>query len=315
MSKQKPTGLSAPGSSVIEQKGWYAAYKWLIMRRLSQVLFIAVFFVGPLTGFWLVKGTLASSITFDFLPLTDPFIFVQSVVAGHVMETSAIIGTVIVAAAYILVGGRIFCSWVCPVNIVSDSATWLRRKLGWKKTGIRLARNTALWIMGGVLLTSAVTGTIAWEFINPVTMLHRSLIFGALGSVVLLVGGLFLVELVGGDRIWCSRLCPVGAFYGLLGKVSVLKISANNRKACNDCMDCYAVCPEAHVISPALKGEKDNQGPVILSGDCTNCGRCLDVCSEDVFEFSLRTRNNLDDVRPVEETPDEGDKPSNQKAA
>lgn len=315
MSKQKPSGLNAPGASAVEQKGWLAAQKWLLLRRLSQAIFIAVFFVGPLTGFWLVKGTLASSITLDILPLTDPFIFLQALVAGHVMETSAIIGTLIVLGAYLLIGGRIFCSWVCPINIVSDAASWLRRKLGWKKTGIRLSRNTGLWLVAGVLATSAVTGTIAWEFINPVTMLHRSIVFGAFASVALLVIGLFLVELVGGDRIWCSRLCPVGAFYGLLGKVSFVKISAVKRTACDDCMDCYAVCPESHVISPALKGEKDNNGPVILSGDCTNCARCLDVCAKDVFEFSLRTRNKLDDVRPTEEKPDNGDKSSSQEAA
>jgi len=53
-------------------------------------------------------------------------------------------------------------------------------------------------------------------------------------------------------------------------------------------MECYEVCPEAHVLPPALKGEKKGIGPVILSGDCTNCGRCVDVCSKDVFGFGWR---------------------------
>ncbi|MDV7338291.1 quinol dehydrogenase ferredoxin subunit NapH [Terasakiella sp. A23] len=293
--------MNNPGTSAVEKKGWFAAHFWLILRRLSQLLTIAVFLVGPFTGFWLVKGTLASSMTLDVLPLTDPFIFLQSLLSGHLMETSAIIGAVIVVAFYLAVGGRLFCSWVCPINVISDTASWLRRKLGWKKTGIKLPRHTALWVMGSVLLTTVITGTIVWEFFNPVTMLHRAIVFGAFSSVGLIAGTLFLIELVGGDRIWCSRLCPVGAFYGLIGKISLVKVSANNRKACNDCMDCYAICPEAHVISPALKGEKDKVGPVILSGDCTNCGRCLDVCSEDVFKFSLRTRNKLDDVRPLKD--------------
>jgi len=53
-------------------------------------------------------------------------------------------------------------------------------------------------------------------------------------------------------------------------------------------MDCFAVCPEHHVIKPALKGAAQGFGPVILSPNCTNCGRCIDVCSEDVFEFGSR---------------------------
>ena len=32
-------------------------------------------------------------------------------------------------------------------------------------------------------------------------------------------------------------------------------------------------------------------GPVILSPNCTNCGRCIDVCSKDVFAFGARFNN------------------------
>jgi ferredoxin-type protein NapH len=57
-------------------------------------------------------------------------------------------------------------------------------------------------------------------------------------------------------------------------------------------MDCFEVCPEPQVIRPALKGEDKGLGPVILSADCTNCGRCIDVCSKDVFTFGLRFNNS-----------------------
>jgi polyferredoxin len=53
-------------------------------------------------------------------------------------------------------------------------------------------------------------------------------------------------------------------------------------------MDCFAVCPEPQVITPALKGAVRGRGPVILSPDCSNCGRCIDVCSKDVFRFGSR---------------------------
>jgi len=32
-----------------------------------------------------------------------------------------------------------------------------------------------------------------------------------------------------------------------------VRVAAPNRKACDDCMDCFAVCPEPQVIRPALK--------------------------------------------------------------
>jgi len=57
-------------------------------------------------------------------------------------------------------------------------------------------------------------------------------------------------------------------------------------------MDCFAVCPEPHVNTPALRGADTGVGPVIMSGDCTNCGRCIDVCAKDVFKFDLRFHND-----------------------
>ncbi len=101
----------------------------------------------------------------------------------------------------------------------------------------------------------------------------------------------FLFDLGVANRGWCGHVCPVGAFYGLIGTAGVVRIGAFNRAACDDCMDCYAVCPEPQVITPALKGEAKGVGPVILARDCTNCGRCIDVCAKDVYVFTTRFRN------------------------
>ncbi|HRD91107.1 MAG TPA: quinol dehydrogenase ferredoxin subunit NapH, partial [Accumulibacter sp.] len=45
-------------------------------------------------------------------------------------------------------------------------------------------------------------------------------------------------------------------------------------------------------------------GPVILAANCTNCGRCIDVCSKDVFAFGLRFNNQPDDgAQPAAPSP------------
>ncbi len=75
---------------------------------------------------------------------------------------------------------------------------------------------------------------------------------------------------------------------GLLGRFALVRVSAVRRARCDDCGDCYAVCPEPRVIKPALKGEGEGRSPVILSRDCTTCGRCIDVCAKDVFSFGTR---------------------------
>ena len=274
-----------PGAEAIAEKGWLAAYKWLILRRASQIGILLLFLVGPWFKLWIVKGNLNYSYTLGFLPLTDAFQFVQLLATRQIPETIAIIGVVILVLFYLLVGGRAYCSWVCPVNLVTDLANWLRTRLG-LKGGAHLSRRTRYWILGMTLVATALTGTLVWEMVNPVTMLHRGLIFG-MGFAWAVILVVFLFDLFVMRQGWCGHLCPVGVFYGLIGKWALLRMKLPAREACNDCMDCFAVCPEQQVIRPALKAINGTP-PIILDENCTNCGRCIDVCSKNVFRFGTR---------------------------
>ena len=261
----------------------HMANRWLWLRRTSQLSILGLFLLGPLAGVWWVKGTLAASMSFGFLPLTDPMVLLQSVLAGHRPEVQALTGAAIVLGFYLLVGGRVFCSWVCPVNLVTDLAGWCRKRLGLKATQ-QAHRHSRYWLLAMVLILAALTHTVVWEWVNPVTGLQRGLLFGmGLGWVLMLT--IFAYDLLLLSRGWCGHWCPVGAFYSVLGRVSLLRVSAVKRTACDDCMDCFKVCPEPQVIRPALKG---HGSPVILAGECTNCARCMDVCDEKVFKFTHR---------------------------
>ncbi|MBW2660293.1 MAG: 4Fe-4S binding protein, partial [Deltaproteobacteria bacterium] len=122
----------AVGQQANDKKGWLQAHKWLILRRVSQLGILALFLAGPLFGVWIVKGNMASSLTLDILPLSDPYVMLQALMAGNFPATEGLIGVVIVVVFYLLIGGRVYCSWMCPVNIVTDVAAWVRRKLGLK---------------------------------------------------------------------------------------------------------------------------------------------------------------------------------------
>ncbi len=275
------------GKEAIATKGWLMAHRYLILRRLSQLGILAIFLSGPLFGLWIAKGNLASSLTLDVLPLTDPYVLMQGMLSGVMPEAAALIGVAIVVVFYFLVGGRVYCSWVCPVNMVTDLASWLRRKLGLRASS-QLSRNARYWMLVLTLVLPLVSaGGIVWELVNPVSVMFRGIVFG-IGAGWLLIVGLFLFDLLVAKDGWCGHLCPVGAFYNLLGSKSLVKVNAVRRSACDDCMECYAVCPEPQVIKPALKGEKKHLSPVILSSDCTNCGRCIDICGKQVFSYGGR---------------------------
>jgi hypothetical protein len=45
-----------------------------------------LFLLGPWFGLWIVKGNLAFSYTLNFLPLADPYVILQSLLAGQIPE-------------------------------------------------------------------------------------------------------------------------------------------------------------------------------------------------------------------------------------
>jgi ferredoxin-type protein NapH len=280
-----------PGTDAVNVKGWWKANQYLVLRRFSQLSLLFLFLAGPWFGYWIVKGNMASSLTLDVLPLTDPLVFLQTLLTGNTPVQAGIVGAAIVLVFYLLVGGRVYCSWICPINIITDTASWLRRRLG-LKGGTTFSRQARYWMLFAILFLAMFTGTIAWELVNPVSMVYRGLVFG-MGMAWGVIVAIFLLDLFVAHNAWCGHLCPVGAFYSIIGRLSLLRVSAVNREACDDCMDCFAVCPESKVIQPALKGADKNIGPIILSGQCNNCGRCIDVCAKDVFSFSNRFSNKL----------------------
>jgi len=284
------------GQDAVDKKGWLLAHKWLLLRRLSQVSIVFLFLAGPLFDVWLIKGNMTSSLVLNTIPLSDPFVFLQSVFAGHYPALTVLTGAVIVGLFYFIVGGRVYCSWVCPINIVTDIADWLRRFLKIKKSltflsinfsSLNFSRQNRYALLAVSFLLASVTGMLVWELVNPVTMIQREIVFG-MGFSWFFIVGIFILDAFISRRAWCGHLCPMGAFYSVLGKFSLIKVNAINRADCNDCMDCYALCPEPQVIKPALKGD---DSPLISSANCTNCGRCIDVCAKDVFAIKHRFIN------------------------
>lgn len=280
------TASRKSGADPVATKGRWRAHRWLLLRRLVQFGILGVFVLGPAAGIWIVRGNLSSSLTLGALPLTDPYLLAQSLAAQHLPELSAFAGALIVVAFYLFVGGRAYCAWVCPVNVITDAAAWLRRRFG-LTGGARFSARTRYWLLGATLLVSAATGTIAWELVNPVSILHRGIIFG-MGSGFFVVLAVFLLDVLVSRRGWCGHLCPVGAAYSVLGTGAILRVSAADRERCNQCMDCTQVCPEPQVLKLPLFGADRGAGPIVLSPNCTNCGRCIDVCSRDVFRFGTR---------------------------
>ncbi|MDD7568828.1 MAG: quinol dehydrogenase ferredoxin subunit NapH [[Actinobacillus] rossii] len=288
--KTTPNRPQDAGLEARQKLGWWRAYRFLILRRLSQLAIIVMFLSGPFLNVWILKGNYSASLLFDVIPLTDPLITAESLATGYLPEWSTILGALIIIAFYALVATKAFCSWVCPVNIVTDTAAWLRRKLGIRQSA-KLSRNTRYGILVMILAGSAISGTLLWEWINPVAALGRIFVFGG-GATLWLVTVVFLFDLLVVEHGWCGHLCPIGATYGLIGAKSLIKVKVVDRERCDRCMDCYNVCPEPQVLRLPLHG-KPTDSQIVLSKDCITCGRCIDVCPEKVFAFGSRFEKQI----------------------
>ncbi|HAS6878678.1 TPA: quinol dehydrogenase ferredoxin subunit NapH [Vibrio parahaemolyticus] len=275
------------GKEAIEKLGWWRAHRFLVLRRLCQLTIIALFMAGPTLG--VLTGNLSSSMLLDTVPLSDPLIVLQALATGHIPEFNALLGVVIVVVFYAILAPRAFCAWVCPLNIVTDLAAWLRRKFN-IKASYRWSPAIRYWLIPVLMLGSALSGAILWTWLDPVAALHRGLVFG-MGAGWVLIALVFVLDLLLVEHGWCGHLCPLGATYGVIGRKSPLRVTAVRREDCTKCMDCFYVCPEPEVLRQPLK-EGDRR---VMDQNCISCGRCLDVCPEHVFEFKNRLNvKNID---------------------
>lgn len=263
------------------------SWRYIVLRRLSQFAFLLMFFGTAHWGWEVAKdvplltGNFSSSEFIGLIPMTDPFAALQIFMTGHVMETKTWIGAGIIFAFYLLVGGRVFCAWACPINMVTDLAGWLRSKLPISAM-FHMPRSIRYFILAASLVISAITGLAAFEWVSPIGMMHREIVFGlGLGFTALIA--IFLFDLLILKNGWCGHLCPLGGFWSLVGKGAQWRVRFV-KETCTHCGECAKVCPEPQVLN--LKHLE--QTGIVDSGECSNCGRCTALCPEGSLAFDIR---------------------------
>ena len=257
-------------------------HRFLIARRSKQTLTLLLLIGGASWGWTIVRGNLSAAKVLDAVPLTDPFALLQMLAAGSLASAEAWIGAIVVVLLYGVVAGRAFCSWVCPLNMVTDAAGWIRRRFS-ISGGLAIPRSTRYLVLGLSLVLSAMLGVAAFEWISPIAMLHRGIVYG-MGLGWLAVAAVFLFDLAAAKNGFCGHLCPLGGFYALVSRWRILRVM-HDSKRCTQCMKCTAICPEPQVLP--MVGKWDG---AVMSGECTNCGRCIEVCPDRAMRFGLRTR-------------------------
>jgi len=272
-----------------KKKFSYRMKRWILVIAIHLLFFLS-FAIDIQT----LEGTLNGSRFLGF-HLIDPFTTMQVYLSTYEIPINVIIGTVTIILFYLLVGGRSYCAWVCPYGLLSEiGEKWHNTLVTKKIIKSRKFDHRVRYLFWAIFLTLSFTsGYLVFETFNVVGILSRIVAYGwSLAAIwVLLV---LALEVFFSRRAWCTYICPIGTTYGMIGKVSALRVEWNDN--CDSCMVCHDVCFENQVLEITKAkykkqiDEKDIKTAYITGADCTLCGRCIDVCHEDALKFDFRLK-------------------------
>ncbi len=227
--------------------------------------------------------------------MTDPLAGAESIAASKRAPWTLWVGLFIPLMVAILLG-RVFCSWVCPMNLLLEMTDKLRRLLSFLElppADIKFSRWIKYCLLGAGLVLAAVVSLPVLGFIYPPAVVGRELhelVFamferaeqgklgfwaGGLTLMSVFIAGIALFELTVSRRWWCRYICPGGALYSILGWARVVRVKRNAPR-CTDCEICDDVCPWA------LRPMSDMMGH-----ECDNCGLCISHCPDKALDFSV----------------------------
>ncbi len=167
--------------------------------------------------------------------------------------------------------GRAICGWVCPFGFFQDMLykipTGFKLKI---PSSFDKLKFVFLFFFVGVL--TFITKKHFFCLVCPVGTLEGGIFWvSAVPSLRMFIDWLFLLKLfiafsivIGATfikRPFCRFMCPLGAFFSLFNKVSLMEITYDEGK-CRRCNRCQEVCPVDYKI--------------YLDPNSTSCIRCLD---------------------------------------
>ncbi len=279
-------------TQLLEEARAHAPSKTWRNRRWAVLIGVNLLFT---LSFWMdiqiVEGSLTASRLLGF-HLADVYSSVLVILAQHHVAVNLVIGSVTVMLLWGLIGGRAYCSWVCPYHLVAEWAEMLHLRLAARGIVVDHAFHrgvrTVLWVVFAAL--ALVTGHTLFLTLNPIGILSRAVVYGP-SLALLWVLLLLAFEVVYSRRAWCRYVCPIGLTYGVIGAGAPVKV-VYHLEACAHEGDCRKVCEVPHVLDLTIKG-RATDATVDVGPDCTRCGMCVDICPTDSLRYEVKGLRSL----------------------
>ena len=188
--------------------------------------------------------------------------------------------------------GRVICGFLCPFGLLQELLYKIPvRKLKKSKWTRRLSLIKYVVFAVFVIiipLTLAVPGFCKFicpagtlEGGVPLVIMNESLrrLIGWLFSWKLLLAAAIIIASVFIFRFFCRFICPLGAFYSLFNRISILGVKVDEHK-CTNCGMCVKQCR----MDVNKIGDRE----------CIQCGECKDICPEGAVSIGVKKTGNSD---------------------
>jgi polyferredoxin len=270
---------------------------WLFV--ISSVLFGVPYFAQHTVLKYLYWPTLSSR----FLTNNPTSCVYYGITSGLVSGYSVAYVTIVVPLAIffmlVILLGRAWCGWTCPIGFAQELIGGLRRLVGrpyrelHPRYVIALDRFKYAFLFFVILIaiSSGIPGLglefLATDFADPSCQLcparplctiaqwtvGAEALQSELPTLSFVILAIFLVGTFGIRRFWC-RICPLGAMMAPVNRSAMLTLRKDGNK-CTRCRACLRVCP-MDIEEVYAEMERTN----ITAPECIHCYRCVEECPE-----------------------------------
>ncbi len=245
--------------------------KGKLNKKFSLIIYTVVIVLG---------GVILGNVPNAVLPI-QTILSVIGVSGPIIITILPMIMMIVILLLTVLLFGRIFCGFACPLGALQEIISKINFKSNIKKQKaakyeIDVSRKVATiirWIFFGVIIVLAIFWSFSvLQIINPFTGFK---IFTNPLAPLFLIPGISLIVVAIASffvyRPWCRLFCPFGTLASVIGRFSQYKYVRT--EDCNECGLCEKICPTHQA---GRDSKKD---------DCYYCNRCIDVCPQDAIKL------------------------------
>ena len=222
-------------------------------------------------GFW--KSTLLSIVNVFGLFGGNLPIFRYSL-AWYLLAAITVVSTIL--------WGRVYCGRICAFGALTqlmDRVLPAKWRVNVPRAIERRASLIKYGILAGVIIYFIVTGNPGiYPYVEPFWMFGLHL----RTPVLLTMLATLLIATVFVRNLYCRFLCPLGAFLGILSKLTVFRIKRWSE--CKTCRICEKACEWGAI-----------RGPEIIMTECVRCDDC-----ERLYEDTKKCPHHLIIIRKAD---------------